>query len=304
MSSENSESRFRCGFVAIVGRPNVGKSTLLNRLLGQKISITAHKPQTTRHRIIGIKNSPHSQVIYVDTPGMHNEHRHALNRYMNKAANTSLHDVDVAIMLVDGYHWQKGDDFVLQKITESGTPVILCVNKIDQLSDKNKLLPYLQDISNKHQFTGIVPLSARTGESVDALEREVDKLLPESSPYFPADQITDRSERFLASEFIREKLTRAMGDELPYSLSVEIEQFKVKNQVRHIHAVIWVEREGQKGIVIGKQGQQLKRIGELSRIEMENAFGGKVFLQLWVKVKAGWSDDERALRSLGYQDDS
>lgn len=294
---------FHCGYVAIVGRPNVGKSTLLNRILGQKISITANRPQTTRHRILGVKTTSDSQVIYVDTPGLHLGGQRAINRYMNRAAASSITDVDIIVFVVDRLQWTEEDEFVLQKMAQVTVPVFLVVNKIDSIKDKALLLPHLQMLSEKHQFLRIIPLSAQTGEGVELLESGIKGVLPVSDPYFPEDQITDRSERFLASEFVREKLVRSLSQELPYSTTVEIEQFNMENDVRHIHAIIWVEREGQKGIIIGKKGQQLKRIGELARKDMERAFEGKVFLQLWVKVRQGWADDERALRSLGYQDD-
>jgi GTP-binding protein Era len=294
---------FHCGYVAIVGRPNVGKSTLLNRILGQKISITANRPQTTRHRILGVKTTSDNQVIYVDTPGLHLGGQRAINRYMNRAAASSITDVDIIVFVVDRLQWTEEDEFVLQKMAQVTVPVFLVVNKIDSIKDKALLLPHLQMLSEKRQFLRIIPLSAQTGEGVEHLESGVKGVLPVSDPYFPEDQITDRSERFLASEFVREKLVRSLSQELPYSTTVEIEQFNMENDVRHIHAIIWVEREGQKGIIIGKKGQQLKRIGELARKDMERAFEGKVFLQLWVKVRQGWADDERALRSLGYQDD-
>ena len=293
---------FHCGYVAIVGRPNVGKSTLLNRILGQKISITANRPQTTRHRILGVKSEPDSQIIYVDTPGLHLGGKRAINRYMNRTATGSITDVDVVIFVVDGMRWTEEDDHVLEKLEQATVPVILVVNKIDSIKHKEELLPYLKTLSEKRNYFQVIPISAQTGEGVDRLEIEVKSVLPVSAPFFPEDQITDRSERFLAAELVREKLVRSLTQELPYSTTVEIEKYSMENDIRHIHAVIWVEREGQKGIIIGKKGQQLKRIGELARKDMERAFGGKVFLQLWVKVRSGWSDDERALRSLGYQD--
>ena len=293
---------FHCGYAAIVGRPNVGKSTLLNRILGQKISITANRPQTTRHRILGVKTDHISQVVYVDTPGLHLGGKRAINRYMNRTAAGSITDVDVVVFVVDAMRWTEEDDLVLEKLEQATTPVILVVNKIDSIKNKEDLLPHLKILSEKRDYLQVIPLSAQTGEGVERLEAEVESVLPVSPPFFPEDQITDRSERFLAAELVREKLVRSLVKELPYSTTVEIEKFSMEDGVRHIHAVIWVEREGQKGIVIGKKGQQLKRIGELARKDMERAFDGKVFLQLWVKVRSGWSDDERALRSLGYQD--
>ncbi len=294
---------YHCGYVAIVGRPNVGKSTLLNRILGQKISITANRPQTTRHQILGVKTTEHSQVIYVDTPGLHLGGQRAINRYMNRAAASSITGVDIIIFVIDRLQWTEEDEHVLKKLAQVSVPIFLAVNKIDAIKDKESLLPHLQMLSEKQQYLHIIPLSAQTGEGIERLESEIGAVLPVSGPYFPEDQITDRSERFLASELVREKLVRSLTQELPYSTTVEIEKFSMENDVRHIHAIIWVEREGQKGIIIGKKGQQLKRIGELARKDMERAFEGKVFLQLWVKVRQGWADDERALRSLGYQDD-
>ena len=297
-----AENAFHCGYVAIVGRPNVGKSTLLNRILGQKISITANRPQTTRHRILGIKTTSLSQVVYVDTPGLHLGGKRAINRYMNRTATGSISDVDVVLFVIEGMRWTEEDEHVLDRLKKTSAPVFLVVNKLDSIASKEDLLPHLKALSAKRDFVQIIPLSAQTGEGVDRLEAEIEAILPVSTPFFPEDQITDRSERFLAAELLREKLVRLLTQELPYSTTVEIEKFSIENGVRHIHAVIWVEREGQKGIIIGKKGQTLKKIGELARKDMERAFDGKVFLQLWVKVRSGWSDDERALRSLGYQD--
>ncbi|WP_455209028.1 GTPase Era [Kaarinaea lacus] len=294
---------YSCGYVAIIGRPNVGKSTLLNMLLGQKISITAHKPQTTRHRILGIKTDDRAQIIYVDTPGIHGDSKLALNRYMNRAATASISDVDVILFVVEAAAWSEQDQFVLKKLSDIDVPIILVLNKLDKVNDKETLLPQLEKLATKMKFTQLIPVSARTGEGIDVLENAVIELLPASAPFFPQDQITDRSERFLAAEFIREKLMRSLGEEVPYALTVEIERFEDRGDLKHIHAIIWVSRPGHKGIVIGKGGGMLKRIGEQARKDMERAFDCKVFLQLWVKVKEGWSDDERALRSLGYGDD-
>jgi GTP-binding protein Era len=301
--TQAEKSVFHCGYTAIVGRPNVGKSTLLNHILGQKISITANRPQTTRHRILGVKTTDASQIVYVDTPGLHLGEKRAINRYMNRAALGSITDVDVIIFMVDRLQWTEEDENVLSHLAPALVPVLLAINKIDAIKDKALLLPHLQRLALMRNFFQVIPLSAQTGEGVDRLEAEIEKVLPVSGPFFPADQVTDRSERFLAAELVREKLVRSLVQELPYATTVEIEKFSQEGEVRHIHAVIWVEREGQKGIIIGRQGQQLKRIGELARKDMERAFDGKVFLQLWVKVRHGWSDDERALRSLGYRDD-
>ncbi|WP_218352679.1 GTPase Era [Alteromonas lipotrueiana] len=294
----------RCGLVAIVGRPNVGKSTLLNCLLGQKVSITSRKPQTTRHRILGIDTEAQSQTIYVDTPGLHKEEKRAINRYMNRAASSSLAEVGLILMVVEGTRWSDDDEMVLTKVRQTGLPVYLIVNKIDKVQDKKALMEHLQKLSSQFDFEHIVPVSAKQGKQVDALRELVQKSLPESEFFFPEDYITDRSSRFMAAEIIREKLMRYTGDELPYSTTVEIEQFKMTdNGVYRINGLILVERETQKRMVIGKGGKHIKTIGEQARMDMENLFDTKVFLELWVKVKQGWADDERALRSLGYGED-
>ncbi len=294
---------FRCGYVALVGRPNVGKSTLLNRILGQKLSITSRKPQTTRHRILGIKTLPNTQFLYVDTPGIHQQARRAMNRYLNRTASDTLRDVDVVVFLVDGGSWTDEDQMVLDKLRELSVPVILAVNKVDRIKDKTQLLPLLQELGERHDFTAIIPLSAQHGDNVEALEERVAALLPESPPFYPEDQITDRSERFLAAEMIREKLFRRLGQEVPYGLTVEIERFREEKGMLRIYGLIWVDRASQKSIVIGKGGALLKEVGRDARQDMERLFDRKVYLQLWVKVKEGWVDDERALRSLGYNDD-
>ncbi len=292
-----------CGYVAIVGRPNVGKSTLLNHILGQKLSITSRRPQTTRHQIHGIKTEGPNQVVYVDTPGLHLKEHKAINRYMNKAASSSLQDVDLIVFLVDRTRWTDEDEWVLEKVKKARAPVILAVNKVDRAKDKDALLPHLEWLASKHSFDEIVPLSAKQGHNVEKLEAIISRYLPESIHFFPEDQITDRSQRFLASELVREKIMRQLGEELPYSVTVEIEEFKQQGKVLHISALILVERPGQKKIVIGDKGEQIKIIGRDARKEMERMFGSKVMLNLWVKVKRGWSDDERALRSLGYRDE-
>lgn len=297
-----NNNQYRCGYASIVGRPNVGKSTLLNRILGQKISITSHRPQTTRHRIVGIHTTDQYQAIYVDTPGLHQAQGKAMNRYLNRAASSAMSDVDVIIFVVDGLKWTDEDEWIVQRLGEQKTPVILVINKIDEL-EKEALLPHIQKLATKMQFHSVIPLSARVGSNVEALDREVSQLLPLNSPVFPEDQVTDRSMRFLAAEIIREKLMRRLGQELPYALTVEIESYKEQDALVHIHAVIWVERDGQKAIVIGKKGQVLKQIGQQAREDLEKQLEQKVFLQLWVKVKEGWSSDERALRSLGYSDE-
>lgn len=289
-----------CGFVAIVGRPNVGKSTLLNRILGQKLSITSRKPQTTRHRILGIKTEGTMQAVYVDTPGLHRAGKRAMHRLLNRSAREALGGVDVVLLVSDSISWTPEDQDVLDLVARASTPVVLVINKVDKIKDKSQLLPHIESMSEKYPFAAICPVSARDGGNVAELEQRIQHMLPAAPHMFPADQLTDRSERFLAAELVREKLMRSLGQELPYALTVEIEQFKEQKDKIHIHALIWVEREGQKAIVIGRQGKVLKQVGTLARQDMERLFGRSVFLELWVKVKENWSDDERALRSLGY----
>jgi len=297
---ENPDSR--CGFVAIVGRPNVGKSTLLNHILGQKLSITSRKPQTTRHQVLGIKTEGLTQAIYVDTPGMHEEEPRALNRYMNKAATSALKGVDVVVFVVDQMHWNASDEMVLEKLSSLTCPVILAVNKVDRIERRETLLPHLEMLSKKRDFAEIIPLSALKEMNLEPLEKSVAGFLPGSVHFYPDDQITDRSERFMASEMVREKITRQLGDELPYSVAVEIEEFKHDGKTLHISALILVEREGQKKIIIGDKGERLRRIGQEARVDMEGLFEGKVMLRLWIKVKRGWADSDRALKSLGMND--
>ena len=295
------QNNTRCGMIAIVGRPNVGKSTLLNKLLGQKISITSRKPQTTRHRIMGIDTEEEYQAIYVDTPGLHIEEKRAINRYMNRAASSSIADVGLVLFLVEGTKWTEDDQMVLTKVQQNNVPCWLIVNKSDNVKDKETMLPHLRWLGEQHQFEKIMPVSAKTGKNVEELRALVQQSLPESEFYFPEDYITDRSSRFMASEIIREKLMRFTGDELPYSVTVEIEQFLLSdNGMYRINGLILVERDSQKAMVIGKSGAKLKTIGAEARKDMEALFEAKVFLELWVKVKSGWADDERALRSLGY----
>jgi GTP-binding protein Era len=292
----------RCGYVAIVGRPNVGKSTLLNHILGQKLSITSRKPQTTRHTLLGIKTEGDSQVIYVDTPGIHKDEPRAINRYMNRSATSVINDVDVIVFVIERLNWSPEDEVVLERIMNARAPVILAVNKVDQLDDKTKLLPFLEEVSGKAEFASIIPLSALRQDNLDQLELAISQFIPENIHFFPEDQITDRTERFLGAEIVREKIMRQLGHELPYQVTVEIEQFAEENGVLHIGAVILVERDSQKAIVIGKGGTKMRTIGREARLDMESLFDQKVMLNLWVKVKRGWSDDERALRSLGYDE--
>ncbi|NIY83611.1 GTPase Era [Vibrio hepatarius] len=301
----SSPENQHCGFVAIVGRPNVGKSTLLNRILGQKISITSRKPQTTRHRIMGVDTEGDYQAIYVDTPGLHIEEKRAINRLMNRAANSSLSDVNLVFFLVDGTHWTKDDEMVLTKLQKSNFPVVLCVNKVDNVQDRNEVMLHMMDMSKKMDFVDVVPISAKHGKNIDVLRKHVRDHLPKATHHFPEEYVTDRSQRFMASEIVREKLMRFTGEELPYSVTVEIERFDYNPETDgfHINALILVERSGQKKMVIGKGGEKIKTIGREARLDMEELFGRKVYLETWVKVKSGWADDERALRSLGYIDD-
>lgn len=297
-----SDAARRCGYVAIVGRPNVGKSTLLNHILGQKISITSRKPQTTRHQVLGIKTEDNHQIIFVDTPGLHINAGKAINRFMNREASAAIRDVDLIVFVLDRTAWTEEDAIVLEQIQRAGVPTMLVVNKVDLLADKAELLPHLQKLADKADFAAILPVSALRQHNVQALEEQILKLLPESDYFFPEDQITDRSQRFLAAEIVREKIMRQLGDEIPYAITVQIEEFAQENAVLHISAVIFVERSGQKKILIGEKGSRLRSIGTDARRDMESLFDSKVMLRLWVKVKSGWSDDERALRSLGYDD--
>lgn len=292
----------RCGYVAIVGRPNVGKSTLLNHILGQKISITSRKPQTTRNAVVGIKTEGDVQIIFVDTPGMHLGQQKAINRYMNKAATSAMKDVDVVVFVIDRFIWTEEDEAVAEKLQHVKCPIILAVNKVDQIEDKETLLPHLQSLSEKLNVAEIVPMSALRNTNLDRLEQLITERLPQGIHMYPEDQITDRSSRFMAAEIVREKITRQLGDELPYEMAVEIEEFKQEGNLLNISALILVERDGQKKILIGDKGSRIKLIGTEARTDMEKLFEMKIMLKLWVKVKSGWSDDERALRSLGYNE--
>ena len=290
---------FKSGFIAIIGRPNVGKSTLLNCLIGEKISIVSRKAQTTRHRITGILTKPEAQYVFVDTPGFQTQHLNALNRAMNRGVTTALADVDVVVLLVEASHFDPRDQILL-KLLPNDRPVILALNKIDEVKDKEKLLPLLARLSEEHAFAAIVPISAAKGLQLDDLLAEIAKYLPHNELLFGEDEITDKSERFIASEYIREKLFRLIGDELPYAATVAIEKFELEGTLRRVSAVIIVDRASHKGIVIGKGGETLKRIASEARQDMERLFDGKVFLEVFVKVKSGWSNDEQALKSLGY----
>lgn len=303
IDTQDNQSSFRCGYVAVLGRPNVGKSTLMNHILGQKVSITSRKPQTTRHRVLGIYTDDEAQILFVDTPGIHRKEARSINRYMNRAASSSMVDVDVLVFVVDGTQWTDDDELVLEKLKQAKGKKILFVNKVDKINDKDSLLPHISTITEQCEFDAVFPGSALRGQNLEELTKTLKQWLPEGDLFYPEDYITDRSERFMAAELIREKLMRTLGEEIPYSSTVEIEQFKfAENGVLKINGLILVERSGQKAIIIGKQGQRLKQIGRDARLEMEELFDCKVFLELWVKVKDGWADDERALKSLGYDE--
>lgn len=294
------DSSFRTGFLAIIGRPNVGKSTLTNRLVGAKISITSRKAQTTRHRIHGVLTTSDTQFIFVDTPGFQTTHKNALHRLMNRSVTSSFADVDVILLVVEAGRWGRGEDEIVRMLPAE-KPVMLVINKIDRLTSKTDLLPFIARVSTLYGFAEIVPLSAEKSQGLDALLTAATKYLPEAPPVFDADDITDRPERFMASEILREKLFRNLGEELPYGIAVEIEKFEQEGELRRIHAAVIVDRSAHKSIVIGKAGERLKRVSTDARKEMEKLFGGTVWLETWVKVKGGWADDERALKSLGYE---
>jgi GTP-binding protein Era len=292
----------RCGYAAIVGRPNVGKSTLLNRVIGQKLAITSHKPQTTRHSILGVKSVDSGQIVYVDTPGLHSRGDQAMNRYLNRTARAVLVDVDLIVFVVEALRWTDEDAMVLDLVKKSGAPTILVVNKIDLIKRKDELLPFLAEMAQRHEFLEVIPLSAGKGEQVELLEEKVLIAMPEADNFFPEDQLTDRSERFFAAELVREQLTRRYAKEIPYALTVEIEKFEQEGNLYRINALVWVEREGQKRIIIGEKGEALKESARQARLEMERFFERKVYLNVWVKVKKSWSSDETALHRLGYGD--
>ncbi len=293
----NPEKKF--GTVAIIGKPNVGKSTLMNYILGQKISITSNKPQTTRHRILGIKTTDAMQVAFIDTPGLHQNQKHEMNRVMNRAARATLEEVDVILFLVEAMRWDQEDAAVLRQLKSLSLPVILVINKIDDVKHKEALLPFIENLSKQMAFKKIIPISAKTGLQVDELEKTIETFLPHEGELFPAEQITDRSDRFIAAEFVREKLMRALGEEIPYELTVTVEAMEEEADIVKISVIIWVARESQKSIVIGKGGEVLKNVGIQARRELEQHFEKKVLLKSWVKVKDNWSDDARALQDLG-----
>ena len=302
-SHEDSVVSTRCGYAALIGRPNVGKSTLLNYLLGQKVSITSRKPQTTRHRLIGIKTDENTQVLYVDTPGIHDGQKKAINRYMNQTAVSVLRDVDVVVWMTDRASWNEDDEKARDAMRELGCPLIIAVNKIDLLAGQDVLVKKLTELAENFPDAELVPISATPGENVSVLEGLVSAAMPPGRFLFPDDQITDRSVRFMVAETVREKIMRQLGEELPYAVTVQVDEFKDDGKTIHIDMTAYVERQGQKVILIGKSGQRLKRIGTDARTDIEALLSRKVMLNLWVKVKSGWSDDERALRSLGYRDE-
>lgn len=293
----------KCGYVAIVGRPNVGKSTLLNALIGKKISIISPKPQTTRNQILGIKTMGDTQIVYIDTPGLHDAEKRMMNRYMNRLASAVILDADVIVFIVEATRWLKDDELVLEKVSEADAPVILVINKIDKLGDKKEILPLIEKFKERFNFAHIIPISAKRNENLDSLEETLAEMMPVGQHLFPNEQITDKNERFQVGEIIREKVIRATEQELPYCTTVVIESMKLEGKLLEISAIIWVEREGQKPIVIGKNGDRLKGIGTAARKEIVKLLGKKVFLRLWVKVKSDWTDDERALGSLGFDEE-
>lgn len=303
MTEQALTSTSRCGRVAIVGRPNVGKSTLLNRILGQKIAITSHKAQTTRHSILGIHSSAEGQILFVDTPGIHGRGESALNRYLNRTARAALADTDLILFVVEAGRWSEEDARALEAVAAVGVDCIAVVNKIDRLNRREALLPYLEELAARHGFRALIPVSATGGDQVERLIEATLAALPEGEPIYPEDQLTDRSERFFAAELLREQLTQRYGDELPYRTTVEIERFEAQDGRYRIHALIWVERSSQKAIIIGRRGEALKAAATQARLEMQKLFDCPVHLEVWVKVKSSWSSDEAALSSLGYGDD-
>ncbi len=289
-----------CGYIALIGRPNVGKSTLMNRILDHKISITSRKPQTTRHSIVGVRTEEAYQFVYVDTPGIHQGVKKAMNRMMNKTAIRVLNDVDVIVWLIDGLHWKPEDEYVLSLVTAANVPCVLVINKVDTVPDKLQLLPWMERMAARHAFAAIIPLSAKTGIQVDTLHKQLQTFLPESPHLFPDDQLTDRSLTFLCAELLREKIFRRCGDELPYATTVIIESYKDTGQLVRVDALVLVDRESHKRMIIGDKGTKLKEMATQARLDMEELIGKKVFLQCWCKVKSGWSDNDKILHELGY----
>ncbi len=300
MTTAPTPAGFRCGYIAIVGRPNVGKSTLMNTLIGAKVSITSRKAQTTRHRITGIQTVADAQFIYVDTPGFQTRHSNALNKTLNKTVTNTLESSDLILYIVEAGTFGQADQQVMDLLPKN-VPVILVINKSDRVKDKAVLMPFAQQVAEKFHFTAIVPVSAKLRFQLDGLQNEIKKYLPENEPIFGEDDITDRSEKFLASEIVREKLFRFVGDELPYTSTVLIEKFEQEGNLRRIFAAILVERDGHKSMIIGNKGARLKEVSTQARLDMEKLFGGPVYLEIWVKVKSGWADNEAGLRAYGYE---
>jgi GTP-binding protein Era len=305
MSPDLNRAPHRAGHVAVIGRPNVGKSTLVNALVGAKVSIVSNRPQTTRHQLLGIATFPEGQIALVDTPGLHKQEgkfsASAMSKVMNRAARTALEGVDAGLLVVEAGRWDDADTLAYNVLADTGIPAVLVVNKVDRLKDKSELLPFLAQVTEGRDFSSIHPVSALKCKGLERLVADLLALLPPGPPMFGEDEITDRSQRFLAGELVREQLMRQLGEELPYATTVEIESFTVDGTMLRIGAVIWVEREGQKSIVIGKGGARLKDIGSKARLQMEKMFGNKVFLQTWVRVREGWSGDAVALKAFGYE---
>jgi GTP-binding protein Era len=300
MTEPAANPDFRCGYIAIVGRPNVGKSTLMNALIGAKVSITSRKAQTTRHRITGIQTKPDAQYVYVDTPGFQTRHSNPLNKKLNRTVTDTLSAADVVLFVVEAGSYDQADKQVLRLIP-ANVPCILVINKSDHIKDKAVLMPFAQQVAADRDFSAVVPVSAKQRFQLDALETEIGKLLPENPPIFGEDDITDRSEKFLAAEIVREKVFRFVGEELPYTSTVVIEKFEQEGNLRRIFAAILVERDSHKSIVIGQKGAKLKEISTQARLDMEKLFGGPVYLEIWIKVKSGWADNEAGLRAYGYE---
>lgn len=300
MTLPEATADFRCGYIAIVGRPNVGKSTLMNALIGAKVSITSRKAQTTRHRITGIQTRPTAQFIYVDTPGFQTRHSNALNKTLNRTVTNTLTAADVILFVIEAGTFGPADKQVLDLIPKN-VPCILVINKSDRIKDKAVMLPFAQKVASERDFSSVVPVSAKQRFQLSTLETEIEKFLPQNPPIFDEDDITDRSEKFLAAEIVREKVFRFVGDELPYTSTVVIEKFEQEGNLRRIFATILVDRDGHKAMVIGQKGAKLKEISTQSRLDMEKLFGGPVYLEIWVKVKSGWADNEAGLRAYGYE---
>ena len=296
-----AEDDFRCGFVAVVGRPNVGKSTLINSMMGRKVTIVTAKPQTTRHRILAVRTGENEQVIFVDTPGLHRNAGRAMNRLMNRTAVSALADADLVLFVVEATRWTEEDEDVLDRIKAATIPCIALLNKIDAVHPKQRLLAAIDEMSRRHDFVEIIPVSARKRDNLDVLEASIRPRLPQSPPLFPAEMQTDRSPQFHAAEVIREKLTIHLREELPYGLTVQIEQYSEDRDRLTIHAIVWVERDSQKGIVVGKGGQMLKKVGQEARLALAKQLHRSVHLELWVKVKDNWADSEKDLLNLGYE---